>query len=103
MDVVKDVETRVNWWVVIGGILLAVVTGIFVGLFFIFVGGSMFDKPTPVIVSAVAATFLFYFAMSALARRWITRDLAMGLLIGGCMVALGTGACGWLITGLSMH
>jgi hypothetical protein len=100
MDVV-DRKPGVRWGMVILGLLLAWITGIFVGLFAAagsaeFFAGKMLQAG--VVVTVVVA--LVYFAIYWFMRR-PAPDLALGILIGGCMVALGAGACGALMSGMT--
>lgn len=97
-----DKREPVNWWVVIGGIFVAVVTGLFAGVFFTIAGTALFDEPTPAITAAMAAVGLLYFAVYRLARSRM-RDFATGVIIGGCLAVLATGACGALLTNLQAH
>ena len=95
-----DVENEgVNWWVVIGAIFLAVVTGLVVGAVFMAVSAGLF-LPKMAIVVAPLATALFYYGLYRLAWRRYRRDLAVGLLIGGCLIALAVGACGYLLVNI---
>ena len=93
-----DVE-KVNWWVVIGGIFLAVITGMFVAVFATAISANLLDESVAAVAVAVVAVGLFYFGLFVLARKRM-RDLATGLLIGGCIMALVTGACGYLLLNL---
>ena len=93
-----DVEKRkVSWGAVVGGLFIAWVSGILASLGAL--AGSFLlleEYPRTALGVAVVAVALFYFLAFWLARRRV-RDLAMGILIGGCMVALATGACGGLM------
>lgn len=106
-----DVETqpqqpprKVSWGAVIGGMFLAWFLGIFASVGAIAGSVTLFDmREALAVVVATAAVALFYLAIWWFTSR-VARDLAMGLLIGGCMVAIATGACGALMMGLSnMH
>ena len=101
----SDVQKKpgVRWGMVILGLVIAWVTGIFIG-FAAALGSTQFfiGKMLLAAIVVTVVVALFYFVIY-----WFTRrpapDFALGLLIGGCMVAIGAGACGALISGLSYH
>ena len=95
-----DVEEKrtVSWGAVIGGLVIAWGTGIFVSLGA--TAGSLLVVPEQDalgIILAVLVVMLFYAAIYWFTRRRV-RDLALGILIGGFMVAISTGACGALLS-----
>jgi high-affinity Fe2+/Pb2+ permease len=88
---------RVSWGGVIGGLLIAWFSGIFVGVGAVM--GSLLlrqERPTQIVI-VVAAVALFYFALFWLTRRRAF-DLAIGILLGGCMVTAISGLCGAMLT-----
>lgn len=104
MDVAAPQKRKVNWGLVILGLLIAWVSGAFVA-FLAAVGGlTLFEKQVALAtIGPALAVALFYVLIW-----WFTRrpapDFAIGLLIGGCMMALVAGGCGALMSGMSnMH
>lgn len=97
-----DKREPVRWALVIGGILLAWFIGAFVAVFLTMASAALFDHPPTAVLIATVAVGLFYVALYRLMRR-NGRDMAVGLLIGGCMVTLMAGACGALLTNLQAH
>lgn len=101
MDV--DQKRNVSWGAVAGGLLIAWTTGVIVGL--LAFAGSLVLLPSnepAAIALTVFGVALFYVAIYWFARRAV-RDLAMGILIGGCMVAIASGACGALLSNLTYN
>ena len=103
MDVVAE-PRKVNWLAVIGGLVTAWITGFFLGIMAVTAAAEIFgNRDLLIVANSTIAVFLVYFVVFWLARGRF-RDFAVGLLIGGCMVALTTGACGALLSGLdNMH
>jgi hypothetical protein len=96
-----DRKPGVRWGMVIAGLLLAWVTGVFVGLAAA-VGSTAFFAgqmlPAGVVVTVVVMAI--YFAIFWFMRR-PAPDLALGILIGGCMVAVGAGVVGAVMSGIT--
>lgn len=101
MDVAKR---KVNWWMVILGLVIAVISGAILGLFAAVGGLLLFERHTMLaFISVTVVVALLYIAIW-----WFTRrpspDLAIGMLIGGCVMALVSGTCGAMLSGLgNMH
>ena len=105
MDVTSDVPRKpgVRWGMVILGLLIAWITGLFIGTIAAVGSTSFFaGQMLQAIVVVTVVVALFYFAIYWFARR-PAPDLALGILIGGCMVAIVSGACGAIISGLTYH
>jgi peptidoglycan biosynthesis protein MviN/MurJ (putative lipid II flippase) len=104
MDVATPPKRTVNWWMVILGLFIAFVSGAFVGLLAAVGGVTLFERNQALAFTTITlAVALVYVAVW-----WFTRrpspDLAIGMLIGGCVMALVSGTCGALLSGLSnMH
>jgi lipoprotein signal peptidase len=95
---------KVNWLSVLGGLVVAWIAGAVIGLGVAFGSFVLFNQAGPVIILApVVVTVLASWVVYRIARTSM-RDFAVGLLIGGCMMALVAGACGALLSGLqNMH
>lgn len=92
-----DVEARkVSWGGLIAGLLIAWFTGIFISAGAVMGALMLAQGQIQAIAMVIAAVALFYFAVF-----WFTRrrafDLAIGILLGGCMVAAVSGTCGALL------
>ena len=88
---------RVSWGGVIGGLLIAFVTGIFVSVGAVMGTVMLQQARVQTIALVVAAVALFYFALFWLTRRRAF-DLAIGILLGGCLVTAVSGLCGAMLT-----
>lgn len=92
---------KVSWLLILVGLFTAAVTGVVIG-FFAAAGSTRFFAgdalPAAIVVTVVVA--LIYFTIY-----WFTRrpapDFALGLLIGGCLVAIVSGACGGLMSAMT--
>jgi hypothetical protein len=104
MDVAAPQKRKVNWGMVILGLVIAWVSGAFIAFLAAIGGLTLFEKQAVLaFIGPMVAVALFYGLMW-----WVTRrpapDFAIGLLIGGCMMALVAGGCGALMSGMSnMH
>ena len=103
MDVVAE-PRKVNWLAVIAGLVTAWVTGLFLGIMAVAAAAQIFgNRDLLIVANSTIAVFLVYFVVFWVGRQRF-RDFAVGLLIGGCMMALAGGACGALLSGLqNMH
>lgn len=94
-------QRKVSWGEVIGGILLALITGIFVVLGAFLAGIFLIDQTkAPMVGAAVAAMLpaVIYVPAFLLFRRRMP-DFARGLLIGGCIVMILGGLCNGVTVG----
>jgi hypothetical protein len=100
-----DVETNkpVSWGSVIGGVFMALLSGVVVVPVAMLAGaflGSLVGRGVAVgigLVLALAIAGAIYYLLWRLTRRK-NPDLATGLIIGGALITLLSGACGAMMS-----
>ena len=104
MDVATPAKRTVNWWMVLLGLFIAFVSGAIIG-FLTAIGGMMvFERNTAATFASVTLVVALIYVAIWWFRRRASPDLAIGMLIGGCVMALAAGTCGAMLSGLAnMH
>ena len=97
-------DERVNWWAVIGGVLVGAIIGVPVGAGGGMLGmfltpttnGRMANAPFFLVGAGILALAAVFYVLWILFRRQ-NLSFAKGVLIGGCVALLATGACNALV------
>lgn len=102
------VPRKVSWGAVIGGIVIAWLSGIVIVPLSMIAGAGLADQiggstNAKQIIAVLVAVLIS--ALIILVEWWLikrsNRDLATGILVGGAIVVIISGGCGALLSGLS--